>query len=115
MFRFFVALFLVAVSFPAHAQAESSFPTTSTSTREGRYQIIIGQYRRDIYMLDTHTGQVWVLTSMTSFNGDPSAWVIMDRIDSPADYTAMQQRYGRKAQPTAPASAQPAPRPSARQ
>jgi hypothetical protein len=59
------------------------------TTPGGRYQILFSPLARaDTFLLDTETGKVWQLTKFTDANGEPLAWVPMDRLDSQADWAA---------------------------
>jgi hypothetical protein len=73
----------------AGAQEISPFAQQS-----GRYQIVPSA--RDTFLLDTATGNVWLLTQYSDFNRDPLAWVPMFRLNSPSDTTPLLSEYGLK-------------------
>ena len=62
--------------------------------QSGRYQIVPNA--RDTFLLDTATGNVWLLTQYSDFNRDPLAWVPMFRLNSPSDTTPLLSEYGLK-------------------
>jgi hypothetical protein len=64
------------------------------ATFSGRFQIVPNA--RDTFLLDTATGNVWLLTQFLDFNKDPSAWVPMFRLNSPSDTTPLLSEYGLK-------------------
>jgi hypothetical protein len=70
---------LISLSTVALAQDEAS---ASRSDSRGPYEIVQGKLNReDIYLLNTQTGEVWQLTTMTGFKGDPNVWKAMDKLD----------------------------------
>lgn len=67
------------------------------SQQPGRYQIVFNpSVRADTFMIDTATGRVWQRTNFPSLNGEPDAWNLMVRLDSPSDREAFLLMYGRK-------------------
>jgi hypothetical protein len=60
----------------------------------GRFQIVGNA--RDTFLIDTATGDVWLLTQYSEFNKDPLAWVPMFRLDKPSDTTPLLSEYGLK-------------------
>jgi hypothetical protein len=64
------------------------------SSQLGRFQIVTNA--RDTFLLDSATGNVWLLTQYSDFNKDPLAWVPMFRLDKPSDTTPLLSEYGLK-------------------
>jgi hypothetical protein len=73
----------------ADAQNAATF-----SQQVGRFQIVGNA--RDTFLIDTATGNVWLLTQYSDFNKDPLAWVPMFRLDKPSDTTPLLSEYGLK-------------------
>jgi hypothetical protein len=73
----------------ADAQEAATF-----SQQSGRFQIVPNA--RDTFLLDTATGNVWLLTQFSDFNKDPSAWVPTFRLNSASDTTPLLSEYGLK-------------------
>jgi hypothetical protein len=85
----------MSLSIAAFAQIEGVRAQELASTTQGRYQIILGPMtRQDTYLLDTQTGQVWRLTTMTNLKAEPDVWRIMDKIDNKCDYEHLVSKYG---------------------
>jgi hypothetical protein len=59
-----------------------------------RFQIVTNAH--DTFLLDTTTGQVWLLTKYSDFKGDPLAWAPMYRLETPADTGYFVREYGLK-------------------
>lgn len=59
-----------------------------------RFQIVTSA--ADTFLLDTTTGQVWLLTKYTDYNKDPLAWAPMYRLETPADTGYLVREYGLK-------------------
>jgi hypothetical protein len=59
-----------------------------------RFQIVTNA--NDTFLLDTTTGQVWLLTKYTDYNKDPLAWAPMYRLETPADTGYLVREYGLK-------------------
>jgi hypothetical protein len=64
------------------------------SQQVGRFQIATNA--NDTFLLDSATGNVWLLTQFSDFNKDPSAWVPMFRLNSASDTTPLLSEYGLK-------------------
>jgi hypothetical protein len=63
----------------------------------GRYQIIISpQVARNTFLLDTATGRVWQLGVYSDLKDDPTAWIIMPRIDDDSDLSRLVKEHGTK-------------------
>jgi hypothetical protein len=59
----------------------------------GRFQIVLNPtYRRDIFLLDTQTGKIWVRTEITYFEGDPDIWIAQDRADNTQEFGEWAKR-----------------------
>lgn len=82
------ALFLVVGT--ADAQEYGVAPTVS----QHYFQIVTNA--TDTFLLDTITGQVWLLTKYTDYNKDPLAWAPMYRLETPADTGYLVREYGLK-------------------
>lgn len=59
-----------------------------------RFQIVTSV--NDVFLLDTATGQVWLLTKYTDYNKDPLAWTPMYRMETPSDTGYLVREYGLK-------------------
>ena len=66
----------------------------ATPQQVGRFQIVGNA--RDTFLIDTATGDVWLLTQYLEFNKEPLAWVPMFRLDKPSDTTPLLSEYGLK-------------------
>jgi hypothetical protein len=67
------------------------------SQQPGRYQIVFNpSIRADLFLIDTATGRVWQRTSFPSLNGEPDAWLMMNRLDDAKDRAAFISMFGRK-------------------
>lgn len=84
------SLFLIAGT----ADAQDNRAAAIFSAQLGRYQIVTNA--RDTFLLDTTSGNVWLLTQYSDFNKDPLAWVPMFRLDKPSDTTPLLSEYGLK-------------------
>lgn len=84
------SLFLIAGT----ADAQDNRAAAIFSAQLGRYQIVTNA--RDTFLLDTASGNVWLLTQYSDFNKDPLAWVPMFRLDKPSDTTPLLSEYGLK-------------------
>lgn len=84
------SLFLVVGT----ASAQDNRAAAIFSAQLGRFQIVTNA--RDTFLLDTATGNVWLLTQYSDFNKDPLAWVPMFRLDKPSDTTPLLSEYGLK-------------------
>ena len=63
----------------------------------GRYQIFINENARaDTFLLDTHTGRVWVRTEYTDLQGNPGVWKYEDRADTLQELNSLIDKYGTK-------------------
>ncbi|HEX3342735.1 MAG TPA: hypothetical protein VHT68_26580 [Pseudolabrys sp.] len=82
-------LFLAVGAANAQNSAAPIFPS-----QLGRFQIVTNA--RDTFLLDTATGNVWLLTQYSDFNKDPLAWVPMFRLDKPSDTSPLLTEYGLK-------------------
>ena len=95
--------FLLLCSFIAFAQSRPVRPAQSSSVSEvGRYQIFFNpNVRADTFLVDTETGKIWRMQSVTDVVGEPSVWVFEDRLDSKADMKAWasQQTFKPTASP----------------
>jgi hypothetical protein len=76
------------------AGAQDNRAAPIISAQLGRYQIMTNA--RDTFLLDTVTGNVWLLTQYADFNKDPLAWVPMFRLDKPSDTSPLLSEYGLK-------------------
>ena len=76
------------------ADAQDNRAATIFSQQLARFQIVTNAH--DTFLLDTTTGNVWLLTQYTDFNKDPLAWVPMFRLDKPSDTSALLVEYGLK-------------------
>ena len=76
------------------ADAQDNRPATIFSQQLARFQIVTNA--RDTFLLDTITGNVWLLSQYTEFNKDPLAWVPMLQLDKPSDTTPLLLQYGLK-------------------
>ena len=76
------------------ASAQDNRAAPIFSPQLGRFQIMTNA--RDTFLLDTATGNVWLLTQYSDFNKDPLAWVPMFRLDKPSDTTPLLSEYGLK-------------------
>jgi hypothetical protein len=62
--------------------SQAADPNETGSPDPGRYQIVLSPLARaDTFLLDTHTGRVWQRSQFSELNGEPSAWVPMDKLD----------------------------------
>lgn len=62
-----------------------------------RYVIVFSpRTERNTFLLDTQTGRTWQITTYSFLNGDPNAWVLVDRIDTDADEAKLVEKFGRK-------------------
>jgi hypothetical protein len=69
-------------------------PTVSNS---GRYQIIFSPHlRADTFLVDTQTGKVWQKTSYAFLQGEPEAWLNVDRIDTPLEEQIFVAAHAKK-------------------
>ena len=102
---------LVAIFFYSRSPAQEA--RFDSSKQPGRYQVVMHPtFRGDQYILDTITGQIWLLTKFSSLQGEPLAWVPMTKLDSDAEYRAfVTSRRMNDAAGSAPASG---PQPGAR-
>jgi len=50
-------------------------------------------------LLDTKTGQTWMLVQFSEREGEPYAWQPLIRLDTPADYARLRSDYPTKASP----------------
>lgn len=79
----------VAVPRPAFTQA--------STIAAARYQIVFSpRTERNTYLLDTATGRTWAQVTFTDLNGEPTVWVLVDRIDADSDRLRVINRYGTK-------------------
>lgn len=63
----------------------------------GRYQIVMNpNVRADTFLLDTATRVVWHLTRFNDVKGEPTVWMVMERLDSDTEVLPWAQRYGWK-------------------
>jgi hypothetical protein len=100
-----IGTFWIAANTPILAQESSNGPLdlpksdrqATTSSQQGRYQIIISPHAaRDTFLLDTETGRVWQMTIFGFLNDEPVVWNAMPRIDNHDDYTKIVNEHGRK-------------------
>jgi hypothetical protein len=77
------------------AHAQDNRPQPILPQQFGRYQILTDA-RNETFLLDTVSGQAWLLTQFTDFNKDPLAWVPVHRLDSLNDTTPLLNEYGLK-------------------
>lgn len=104
-----VAAVLSSGTFVQITKAED--PDAPVASQSGRFQIIMNPHvRADTFLLDTQTGRIWQRAQYSELNGDPDAWVIMDRLDDADQMMAWARRKGVKPTPVpAPASKGTAP------
>jgi hypothetical protein len=63
--------------------------------QNGRYNVLFSPHvRADTFLLDTQTGQVWILSQYSDLNGKPSAWTPMTRLDNAQQEAAFAKAYG---------------------
>ena len=74
--------------------ADAQEPATLLSREVGRFQIVTNG--NDTFLLDSSTGNAWLLTQHSDFNKDPLAWVPMFRLNSPSDTSPLLSEYGLK-------------------
>jgi len=71
---------------------------STTNLQAGRYVIVHSpQVERDTQLVDTATGDTWVLTSVTSLNDEPFVWEPVPRMNTDADWKALAAKHGVKA------------------
>lgn len=64
---------------------------------DGRYVIFFSPHARaDAFLVDTHTGKTWELVRYSYLDGEPRAWVLVDRIDNFADEVKFEYKHGKK-------------------
>lgn len=99
---------LIIVSFGC-SKKEESITTAQPSTPPNRFELVqLGSMRRDQYLLDKQTGQIWTVTCMSSSSKsgpecDYTAWMKADvegiTIDREAIYSwtkAIEEKKARK-------------------
>lgn len=90
---------VVTLGFPTLiAHAEGPNVTAPSVTQGGRFQIIFNPsgVRADTFLLDTQTGRIWRPTKFTDLEGEPSAWVYEDRLDTQAGFNVWAAGYKSK-------------------
>lgn len=65
------------------------------AAQQGRYQIVTNPSEGGMYtfLLDTVTGKIWRLTKIAPYEGEPSVWLAMDKIDGEKDFNEWANRH----------------------
>lgn len=94
VFALCLALALATTAMLVRGQS-SGRPDAAGST--GRYQIFINPNAKgDTFLLDTHTGRVWVHVELPNLEGNPTVWKYEDRADTLQDLNSLIDKYGTK-------------------
>jgi hypothetical protein len=108
-----IAAILSALAWPAAAQELPRVSDPNASLPKGRYQILFSPFtERNMFMLDSETGEVWQLQAFNSLIGEPLVWNIMPRVNNDDDMARVVAQFGKKpgVKQIAPASIAPLPR-----
>jgi len=76
------------------ATTDAQEPATLLSREVGRFQIMADGH--NTFLLDSSTGNAWLLTQFSDFNRDPLAWVPTFRLNSASDTSPLLSEYGLK-------------------
>jgi hypothetical protein len=100
--RVFVVAAALSALLGTAALAQQAPTPSQVQTSGGRYQIIFSpRTERATFMLDTQTGRVWQVINYSYLTGDPTVWVLMDQVNTPADEDKLDAKYPRKPPATA--------------
>ena len=104
---------LSALVSPAAAQELPRLNNTAVPPPQGRYQILFSPFtERNMFLLDSETGEVWQLQAFNSLIGEPLVWNIMPRVNNDDDMARVVSQFGKKpgTKLTPPTSVSPPPR-----
>ena len=80
------------------AVAQDNVRQVRVPDQHGRYVIVFSPIvRADTFLLDSQTGKVWELVTITDVNGQPRIWNAMDRVDSSGQFVEWLRRQSPKA------------------
>lgn len=80
---------------PAAMSAPAPATPSMPPSEVGRFVIVHSPHiQRDTVLLDTETGQTWILVQLTDVNDEPAEWEPMFRL--PEDYAKIVAQYGLK-------------------